>query len=103
MVLVGAIHVILVLILVRAFAPDLAGSVTDTVRRTVLVTFVAQPEREPEPVRPLSPRPRPLPVAKQGAAAPAGKQARARPLAAPEPALVLAPTQAPPVAGEGAE
>lgn len=93
------IHVAVIAGLMRAFTPDLATSVAGSVTRAF--TIAAEPPPSPEP----SPSPAPdksVPRA-EGAAAPAGRKADPRPVAAPVATVVIRPTQAPPVAGKGAE
>lgn len=95
--LVAGLHVGAVLLLLRAFAPDLAQQLA----RPAMAAFDI-PVPPPPPAPPPSP---PAPVAQEpeGAAAPAGKRARPREVAAPRPVVVLSPRRAPPVAGSGAQ
>ena len=89
--LVALIHVVLVLGLIRAFAPDFAARVTDSMLATFNVTVT------PPPPPPPAPQPE-----KAGAAAEVGK--RAVPLEAkqPKPKIVIAkPRPAPSVAAKG--
>ncbi|MEZ0133681.1 MULTISPECIES: TonB family protein [Novosphingobium] len=91
------IHVVVITGLVRAFTPDLATTVARSVTRAF--TISAEPPR-PE----ASPSPAPGRTQQiEGAAAPAGRKADPRPVAAPRASVVIRPTQAPPVAGKGAE
>jgi len=90
--LVALIHVVLVLGLIRAFAPDLAAQVTDSVLATFNVT-VTPPPPPPQP----APQPQ-----KAGAAAEAGRKAVPREVALPKPRIAIAkPAPAPPVAAKG--
>jgi protein TonB len=91
---VAALHGALVLVLIRAFAPDIAAQVVDRVSTALTVTISAPPPRPPQP-----PRPRPA-----AAAAEAGRRAVATPVAAPSPPIVLASqAAAAPVAGQGSD
>ena len=92
MALVALIHVVLVLGLIRAFAPDFAATVTDS----VLATFsIANPP-------PLPPPPSPQQLQKAGAVAEAGKKAVPREEKQPRPKIAIAmPRPAPPVAAKG--
>jgi protein TonB len=91
MALVALIHVVLVLGLIRAFAPDFAAQMTDTVLATFNVTVT------PPPPPPPAPQPR-----KAGAAAPAGRNAVPREAVQPKPKISIAkPAPAPPVAAIG--
>ena len=89
--LVALIHVVLVLGLIRAFAPDFAARATDS----VLATFnVAVP---PPPLPPPAPQPQ-----KAGAAAESGKKAVPREAKQPRPKIAIAnPAPAPLVAAKG--
>ena len=89
------LHLALVLALIRAFAPDFTARVTEQVLGAVTVTITAPPP-QPSPAPPLPADPDPV-----GAAAPAGKRAEPRPVAAPAPRVVVATTPAPPVAAQG--
>ena len=91
MALVAMFHVVLVLGLIKAFAPGFVSEVTETVLSTFNVTITAPP-----------PPPPPEQPKKSGAAAEAGKQAVPREAASPKPRLAIAkPTAAPPVAAKG--
>ena len=90
--LVALIHVVLVLGLIRAFAPDFAAQVTDTVLATFNVTVTPPP-----PPPPPSPQPE-----KAGAAAEAGRKAVPREAKQQRPKLAIAkPRPAPPIAAHG--
>jgi len=91
------LHGVVIVALIRAFAPDLGESVV----RPALQAFDVA-------LAPVSPPTAntPKPAAKQaarneGAAAPAGKKAVPRSIAAPRAAIVLSPVAAPPVVGTG--
>ena len=89
--LVALIHVVLVLGLIRAFAPDFAARVTDSMLATFNVTVT------PPPTPPPAPQPE-----KAGAAAEAGKKAVPREAVQPRPRIAIAkPVPAPPVAAKG--
>lgn len=95
MALVALIHVLLVLGLIRAFAPDFASQVTDRVLATFNVTVTPPPPPPPQP----APR-----QEKAGAASEAGRKAVPREAVQPKPKLVVAkPRPAPPVAAKGAD
>lgn len=91
-------HVVVIAGLVRAFTPDLATKVARTVTQAFTI-----------PAEPPSPEPSPLPASgraaprEQGHAAPPGRKAAPKPVAAPRAPVVIRPTQAPPIAGKGAE
>ncbi len=91
--LVIGIHVVVVLGLVRAFAPGFTAQVTEQVISTFTVT-VTTPPPSPKPPPPKAPD-------RSGAAAPIGKKAVPKAAAAPKPRLVIASRPAPPVAGRG--
>jgi len=92
------LHLVVAVLLVRAFAPDFTAAVAERVLSTFTVTVTTPP---PTPV------PTPAPQAKapqpQGAAAEAGRKASPREAAAPRPRIVIAKVPAPPVAGSGAD
>ena len=90
-VFVGVLHVLAVMALIRAFAPDFSAKAVETVVSAFSVT-VTTPPPEPEP----SKQPEPA-----GAAAPAGKKAIAKPVIAPKPKVALAKAPAPKVASTG--
>lgn len=101
-VLVAMIHLSIALALIAAFAPKFTGRVADT----IVIAFTTPRPIKPEP----TPEPPPSPqqsqaaaIRPEGAAAEAGKEAVASPVAAPSPAIVLATQAAAPVAGEGTE
>lgn len=93
--LVIGLHVVAVLGLIQAFAPNFTAKVADQVLSTFTVT-VTTPPPSPEPPPPKAPD-------KAGAAAPAGKKAVPREAAAPKPKVAIATKSAPPVAGKGSE
>lgn len=98
--IVVLLHVVLVLALIRAFAPAFTARIADQVFGAVTVT-VTTPPPKPSPSAPPPPTPRPTELA--GAAAEAGKRGEARPVAAPTPRIVLATQAAPPVTGTGSD
>ncbi len=100
---VALLHVALVLALVRAFAPEFTSRVTDQVFGTVTVIVTTPPPVPPPPPTQVQVAPDSRAADLQGAAAAAGKQAVARPVAAPRPRIVLAVQPAPPVAGQGSD
>ncbi len=90
-VLVVLLHVIVVLGLIRAFAPDFAAKAVETVVSTFTVTITAPPP--PEPAKAPD---------KAGAAGDPGKKAIAREVTAAKPKVELAKTPAPRAASTGA-
>ncbi len=92
-VLVVGFHLVVVLGLIQAFAPGFSAQVTEQVLSTFSVT-VTTPTPSPKPSPPKVPD-------TPGAAAPAGKKAVPRAVAAPKPKVVIARRDAPPVAGRG--
>ena len=93
--LVVMLHVVAVLGLIRAFAPDFTAKVAGQVLSTLTVTVTTPP---PSPKSPP-----PSVPGKAGAAAEVGKNAVPRQTAAPRPRIAIAAQNAPPVAGTGAE
>lgn len=88
-VLVAIVHVLVILGLIRAFAPDYAARAVDSVLSTFQVTVTTPP-----------PSPQPSAAGKSGEA---GKKAVARPVAAPRPKVAVArPSAAPRVSSSGA-
>lgn len=90
--LVIALHIAAIAALIRAFAPDLTQRVAEEVIAAFTVTVTTPPPPKPPPSR--APEP-------QGAAAPEGRKATPREVAAPKPKVVIAKTAAPPVASTG--
>lgn len=90
------LHLVAIVVLVRAFAPDLAASIV----RPAVHAFDVAINRPPVPPVP-SPKQASSP-SRSGAAAPAGRKAVPRPMTAPRPEIVLTSTIAPPIAGTGA-
>lgn len=88
--LVVVAHVLVILGLVRAFAPDFTAQAVKTVLSTFTVTITAPPPPEP------SPEP-----AKAGKAGDPGKKAVAREVKAPEPKVPIAKNPAPKAASTG--
>ena len=96
--LVAGIHVLALLGLIHAFAPDLAASVVQRASALVTVDITTPP---PPPPRP-TPSPDPSPKREEGAAAEAGKRATPKEATAPEPRIVLpSPSPVPIVASTG--
>lgn len=97
-----AIHVVLVAGLIRAFTPDLAASAVRAVTRAFTLEIEPPPPPPPPSVAP-SARPATVPAAarSEGAAAAPGRKASPRDVASPEAPIVIVPTQAPPVVGQG--
>ena len=89
--LVIAVHLVVVLGLIRAFAPDFTAQAVKTVLSTFTVTITAPPPAPP-PAR------APDDAGKSGAE---GKKAVARPVKAPEPKVPIAKTPAPKAASTG--
>lgn len=94
MVLVVVLHGLLLLALIRGFAPDFTAAVVRQVTETFTVTITAPP---PSPTPSASDA---KPAGNEGAA---GRKAEPRPAEAPRPKVALAPKAAPPVAGKGTE
>lgn len=96
-VLVAALHIIAVLALIRAFAPQFTAQTVERV--TAVFTVEVSP---PDPPRPSAAAPdRPEPA---GAAGTPGRKAVPREIAVVEPRIVVSsPRPAPPVAGKGRE
>lgn len=102
--LVVAFHVLAIIGLVRAFAPNLAGSVIERAGSLVTVSVTTPPEPEPPPEPPpeLEPSPDPSLEPDPGAAGEEGEEAVPREVTAPEPRIVLPiPIPAPRVASTG--
>jgi protein TonB len=95
--LTAALHVVVIAVLIRAFAPDLGAALVRPATQAFDVVI-----RAPEPTPSPTPTPKRAMSLAEGAAAPAGKKAEPRAVAAPRPAIVLAPAVAPPIAGKGA-
>ncbi len=90
--LVAVLHVLAVLALIRAFAPDFSAQAVETVVSAFSVT-VTTPPPSPEPSKEPE---------KAGAAAEAAKTAIAKPAAAPKPKIAIAKAPAPKAASTGA-
>lgn len=89
-VLVALLHVLAILALIRAFAPDFTAQVTQTIARTLTVTITAPPPPEPKP------EPEPA-----GAAGEAGKKAVPREVKAEKPKVEIAKAPAPKASSSG--
>jgi protein TonB len=90
-VLVAALHVVVILALIRAFAPDFAAKAVDRVLATFTVTITAPPPPPPPPEKPQA-------EGEQGAA---GKKSVAAPVKAPVPKVSLAKAPAPKASSTG--
>jgi len=89
-VLVALLHVLAILALIRAFAPDFTAQAVETITRTLTVTITAPPPPEP--------RPEPEPA---GAAGEAGKKAVPREVRAEKPKVEIAQVPAPKASSSG--
>lgn len=89
---VALFHVLVVLGLIRAFAPDFTEKVVETALATFTVTITAP-----------SPTPSPEPRPDEGAAAPEGKKAKPKETTAPEAKIPIKPTPAPRASSTGNE
>lgn len=89
------LHLVAVLALVRAFAPDFTDRVAEQVLDAVTVTITAPPSPPPS-AAPPAPEP-------AGAEGEAGRKATPREAAAPPPKIRFETVDAPPVAGKGAD
>lgn len=100
-VLIVILHVLAILGLIRAFAPDFAGSVIE--QASSLVSFnVEEPPPPPEPAPEPSPDPSPEPD--EGASGEVGEEAVPREVTAPEPVIILpSPSPVPIVPATGTE
>ena len=90
-VFVAALHVLAVLALIRAFAPDFSAKAVETVVSAFSVT-VTTPPPSPEPSKEPE---------KAGAAAEVGKKAVAKAVNAPKPKVAIAKVPAPKAASTG--
>ncbi|MFA9199892.1 MAG: TonB family protein [Cypionkella sp.] len=91
------LHLLAIYALARAFAPQAVTSVEDAVLSSITVT-VETKQYEPPP----EPEPEPEPEPDPGAAAPEGRRAVPRAVAAPEPKVVIKPAPpAPKVSSTG--
>ncbi len=94
------LHVLAIIGLARAFAPDFTSSVMEQAASLVTVPVTPPPPPEPEPLP--EPSPDPSPRIDEGAAAPEAPEATPRAVVAPEPRIVLpSPSPAPRVASTG--
>lgn len=105
-VTVAVLHVLVLMGLMRAFAPDFTGQVIGEVAGVLTVT-VSRPEPTPTPTPTPSPEPaeprQAVAEVDPGEAAPPAETARPKEVAAPRPKIVLAEQIAPPVASTGNE
>lgn len=99
---VGLLHVIVIMALVRAFTPDFAAQVVENVGRALTVT-VTSPPPTPKPTPSPTPTPPPSEASPEpeGEAAPAGERATPKEVVAPKAKVVLTQPPAPPVASTG--
>lgn len=89
---VALLHLVVVLALIRAFAPDLTGRVVESAVSVFTVAVTAPP---PQPsLAPVRPKP-------EGAAGDAGRKAVPKEAAAPRPKVAIAENAAPPAASKG--
>ena len=88
------LHGLVVLGLVRAFAPDLGATLIGSATQAFDIPLAPEPTPPPAPTAEAAPKP-------QGAAAPEGRKAVPREVAAPRPKVVLTKAAAPPVAATG--
>lgn len=95
---VALLHVLAVLALVRAFAPEFTGRVVNEVGSILRVTVVSP---RPEPSAAMAPASEPRPAERSGAAAEAGRKARPKEISAPKPKIAIATPDAAPVTGQG--
>lgn len=89
-VLVALLHVLAILALIRAFAPDFTAQAVEKITRTLTVTITAPPPPEPKP------EPEPA-----GAAGEAGKKAVPREVKAEKPKVEIAKVPAPRASSTG--
>lgn len=94
--LVAGLHVLALLVLIRAFAPQWTSGVMPSVVQAFDVPVVPPP-------RAVEPAPKPAPPRDEGAGAPAGRKARPGPVSAPSPRVAVARETAPPVSGRGTQ
>ncbi len=90
-VLVALLHILAILALIRAFAPDFTAQAVETITRTLTVTITAPPP-------PPEPRAEPKPA---GAAGEAGKKAVPREVRAEKPKVEIAKVPAPRASSTG--
>lgn len=94
-VLVAALHLAVLLALVRAFAPQIGQAVLQPITAAFDVTVTSPP---PPPSKPAVRQPQ---ARSEGDAAPAGKKAIPKEVTAPRPRLVIAAPSAPSIAASG--
>ena len=90
---VALIHILVLWVLIHAFAPELPARLARDVTEAFNVTITSPP--------PPSPEPSPEHKEKAGAAAEAGRKAVPKEVAAPKPKIVIIEKAAPPVASTG--
>ena len=96
--LVVGIHLVVLVALVQAFAPQVGRAVLGPVTEAFNVTVPV-----PAPPPPSKPVARPPQPSSQGPAAPAGRLANPKEVAAPSPRISIAAPIAPPIAGHGVD
>ncbi len=90
--LVALLHLLAILALIRAFAPDFTAQAVETITKTFTVTVTAPPPPPPEP--PAEPKP-------AGAAGEAGRKAVPREVAVQPPKVTIAKAPAPRASSTG--
>ncbi len=91
---VALIHILAVIGLIRAFAPDLPDRLANQVGEVLTVTVIT-----PSPTP--TPKPSPKDTERAGAAGEAGKKAVPKEVSAPKPKIAIAKSPAPPVSSTG--
>lgn len=100
--LVTILHLAAIAVLVRAFTPELAASITGRVTQAFDIPL-DPPRPPPEPRREPTPAAKPMAPATEGGAGSPGKRAAPRAVAVPRTVIAIRPTQAPQVVGKGTE
>jgi protein TonB len=95
---VALLHLLAVLALIRAFAPDFTNAVVDRALATFTVTVTT-----PKPTPSATPSPDPNPVSDEGAAAEEGRKATPREVTAPKPKVALPTLPAPRASSTGTQ
>jgi protein TonB len=98
--LVAALHIAVILVLIRAFTPQLATTIMGSLTRTFDVPL-DPPPAPPSPA--TTPESHVSPLREEGAAGAPAKRAEPRAVTAPKAAVTVKPTQAPQVAGQGTQ
>jgi len=97
-VAVALLHVVAILGLIRAFAPDFTEAVVDRAIATFTVTVTA-----PAPTPTATPSPEPSPLPDEGAAGEEGRKATPREVTAPKPKVPLPVAPAPRASSTGVQ